>query len=489
MSGPDLAAAFASVSRRAPRAALAATALLAAGCAAGPVAVPREALPEAPAAWTAVSARSEAATTAAEVGGWLDDFDAPGLPELVARALDANPDLAAAGARVAAARAQARIAGAPRLPSATLGLDAARTKRAPSGISATSASPVTTYGLDATVAWEADLWGRLGDTARAAVAERTAAEADYRAARLALAAEVAREWFALAEAEQQVNLATRTVASFGRSREVIEERYRTGLVDALDVRLARENEATARATRAQRLRERDGAVRALEVLLGRYPAAELAAADGLPKVRRPVPVGLPAELLERRPDLVAAEARLHAAGSRIGAAKKARLPSVTLTAAGGTASDRLHNLLDWDYLVWSLVGGITEPLFAGGRISGEVDLARARGDEAVADYATAVLGAFREVEAALSAEAHYAGQSQALSVAAAESGQAAELALERYTQGLTDIVTLLEAQRRAFTAESARLRTAREALDNRVDLYLALGGDFATDPPTEAMLR
>jgi multidrug efflux system outer membrane protein len=260
---------------------------------------------------------------------------------------------------------------------------------------------------------------------------------------------------------------------------VIEERYRAGIVTALDVRLARENEATARSVLAQRRREHDAATRSLEVLLGRYPAGGLRPPAALPAVVRPVPVGLPSELLERRPDLVAARTRLAAADARARAARKNRLPSISLTATGGTASDRLRDLLDWDHLVWSLVSGITQPLFSGGRLSAESALAKARDREALAAYARAALDAFREVEAALNAEGHYTEQERALRTAASESREAASLAAERYGQGLIDIVTLLESQRRAFNAESARLRTVRDRLDNRVDLYLALGGDFA----------
>jgi outer membrane protein, multidrug efflux system len=179
---------------------------------------------------------------------------------------------------------------------------------------------------------------------------------------------------------------------------------------------------------------------------------------------------------------VAAALRLDAADLAVSGARKARLPSVRLTGSGGTATEHLRDLLDFDRLVWSLVGGVTEPLFAGGRISAEIALARARDREALAGYARAVLGAFREVETALAAGADYERQEEALNTAASESAEAADLAMERYAQGLVDIVTLLEAQRRAFTAESARLRTVRERLDNRVNLYLALGGDFAHDP-------
>ncbi|MDH5528096.1 MAG: TolC family protein [Nitrospirota bacterium] len=447
--------------------------LLLAACAAGPDPAAVGDAPAAPPGWSAKSQADGAVT-----GGWLAEFGVPQLEALVAEALAANPDLAIAAARLDAARARARMAGAPRLPQVTTGFNAARSKRSPSGLAAGSTPPVTRFDLDATVKWEVDLWGRLRAGARAAVAQRGAAAADWNAARLSLAAAVTRGWFQLAEAQAQLELAERTVASFERSRNVVEDRYRSGLSSALDVHLARENAATARGTLAQRNGERDNAARTLEALLGRYPAAELAAAPVLPERLPPVPAGLPAELLDRRPDLAASRLRLLAAGWEHTAARRARLPSVGLTATGGTASDVLRNLLDWDYLVWSLLGNVTQPLFAGGRIAAQAELADAGQREAFYIWAGDVLAAFSEVERALSAETDLGHREAALAVAAGEAEQASDLAISRYREGLTDIVTLLEAQRRAFNARSAHLRTTRERVANRVDLVLALGGDF-----------
>ncbi|MBN2887674.1 MAG: efflux transporter outer membrane subunit [Chromatiaceae bacterium] len=452
-----------------PLLAFATLAILASSCAK----LPPLKTPQAPARWTAQFPQAPG-----EPQGWLNDFQAPRLHALVARALAFNYDLQTAVARLEAARAQARIANAPRLPALEANFDAARNKRRIIGSAATASRIVTNFDLGATVNWELDLWGRLANAARAAAADAKATQADYRAARLLLAADVSRGWFGAIEAELQVRLADRTAENFRRSLAVIEERYRRGLNTALDVRLARENVASAESTLAVRRRERDAALRALEVLLGRYPAAELVAADSLPKVQAPVPAGLPAALLTRRPDLVAAEYRLTAAGERLKEARKNRLPALRLTASGGTASGELQTLLDGRSSVWSLLAGLTQPLFQGGRLAAEQALTQAERHEAWASYAQAVLTAFREVETALAAEAWYREQEAALRRAAEEAGEAAALALDRYRQGLVDIITLLESQRRAFDAESARLRTARERLNNRVTLYLALGGDF-----------
>lgn len=423
--------------------------------------------PEAPTHWQAGES-AEALQKA-----WLDDFTDPLLSGLVATALANNHDLRIAAARMRAAEARARIAGADLLPQADIGLDAARR-----GGNRESASDG--YGLSASIAWEADLWGRLGDAARATTLDALAGEQDYRAARLSLAATVARNWFQLIEAGLQLQLARHTSESFRRSLEVIEQRYRRGLDSALDVRLARTDLAAAQANEAARERDLDATRRGLEVLLGDYPGGNLQPAPALPAMPHEVPAGLPAQLLARRPDLLAAEQRLSAAGQRLDEARKNRLPRLRLTASGGTASDELRRLLNWDNLVWSLLAGFAQPLFQGGRLQAEQALAEAQHGEAWAEYAGAVLDAFREVETALSAEPRYRVQEAALREAAEQAREAERLAESRYRQGLEGIVTLLEARRRAFTAESSRLRVARERLENRVDLHLALGGGFDT---------
>lgn len=450
--------------------------LLSASCATfSPIHKPAEALPKGiPDKWSS----DLPADDQAFVRGWLSDFDAPGLAAVVAEALNANRDLQSAAARVDAARAQARITGASLWPDADLAFSAQRSKRTPSGLAVTSSPAVTRYGLDGNIAWEADLWSRLNNEAKGAGLTARASEADYAGARLSLAASVTRAWFAVEESAAQTALSQHTVESFRRARDTIDERYRLGLASALDLHLARENVATAESALAQWRREHDDAVRVLETLLGRYPSADLTTDAVLPEVRRPIPADLPASLLIRRPDLLAAELRLRAASYRLRAARKNFLPTIRLTASAGTASSALSDLLDWDQLVWNLLGTVTQPLFSGGRLSAERVLAEADHRELWTAYAQAVLVAFREVETALAAEQWYRDQEAALTVASSEAEAALTLAFEQYGQGLIDIVTLLETQRRAFTSESNRIRTIRQRLDNRVALYLALGGPF-----------
>ena len=401
---------------------------------------------------------------------WLDDLSSPKLNQYVEEALSRNLTLKASLARWQAAQARSDIAGAPLKPRVEAGADVSRQR--------INRNTGNNFSANISASWEADVWSRLANAERAAIDDEEAFAADYQAARLSLAADVTLIWFAIIESSLQEQLARKTAATFKQSLDVIEERYRRGLNSALDVRLSRTDVATAENEITRRQRERDGILRRLDLLLGRYPAAEIKTADQLPGLLEKVPVGLPSQLLIRRPDLIAAERRLSAAGERLQEARKNRLPSIRLTGSGGLGSPDLNNLLDWDSLIWSLLAGITQPIFEGGRLDAERTLAKAQHGEAWANYAQVVLVAFREVETALAAEDRFVQQLEQLQLATNEAQEAVDLALARYQAGLTDIITLLQAQRRAFNSESTLLRTRRERLDNRVALYLALGGEF-----------
>jgi outer membrane protein TolC len=198
---------------------------------------------------------------------------------------------------------------------------------------------------------------------------------------------------------------------------------------------------------------------------------------------------LPADLVSRRPDLIASERRLAAAGARVTEARRALYPRLSLTASGGRSSNALKDLLDGDFAVWNLVSNLTQPLFQGGRLRAGVDLATSNSDRALALFADSVLRAFGEVETALAAEGYLAQQEVSLRSAAAEASASQILATERYAQGLVDMATLLEAQRRSFEAESQLLSVRRQRLDARIDLHLALGGDFEQMARTAAELN
>jgi NodT family efflux transporter outer membrane factor (OMF) lipoprotein len=310
------------------------------------------------------------------------------------------------------------------------------------------------------------------------LADLQAVRADFEGARLSLIGQITKAWFSAVEAREQVALAEATVESYRLTADEVERRYERGLRSPLDLRLALSNLASAEALLELRRGQLDGALRQLEILLGRYPAASLTLPDRLAPVPPPAPAGLPAQILSRRPDLVAAERRLASADRRVAEAKANLYPRLSLTGGAGTASRELQDVLNEDFSVWNLVGNLLQPVFQGGRLRAGVDLSKANMRQAWAGYAGTLLRAFSDVETALAAEGFLETREESLAEAARQADAARLLADEQYREGLIDLITLLEAQRRALTAESQLLTVHRERLGVRVDLHLALGGGF-----------
>lgn len=469
--------------------------LLLSACASSPPAEPELELPVADAWSTPAEAPAEPTLGSPPADVWWTSFGSSDLDALVDEAFERNYDLQAAAAAVAAAAAQARIVGADLKPQVGANLDGGKRQQVFVGLPIPGSGGVlqsrsSSYSTGLNVSWEPDLWGRLRAGEAAAVADAAAAAADYEGARLSLAGQIAKAWFDVMEAELQVELALDTVESRAKSTDRLAARYRRGVATPLDLRLARSNQAEAESAVELRRRQLDAGRRRLETLLGRYPAGKVStAAIQLPGVPPPVPVGLPSELVTRRPDLQAAERRLAAAGFRIREARRALYPRITLTGSGGTSGAALEDLVDGDFSVWSLAGSILQPIFQGGRLRAAVDLSESARDRALAAYAQSVLRAFAEVETALAAERLLSAEAEAAARATEESKAAERLAVDRYLAGLGDYLTILESQRRAFLSESRLLTLRALLLSNRVDLHLALGGDFegvVTDGPTSS---
>ena len=460
------------------------SATLVSGCASAPKLQHPSPGADVPARWTG------AASDGGPVGsGWWADFSDTRLDALIDEALSRNFELKTVTGRMRSARAQARIVGAPLLPQVSLDFNRTRTRRnfigfpIPGGDGGVLNTTTTNYGVSTNINWEIDLWGRLSDDKAAALADLQGTQADLYGARASVAGQTAKAWFAAIEAHRQLALARATRDNYQVVNERIENRYARGLRPSLDLRLSRSNVATAEAVVLQRMQQHDSAVRQLEILLGRYPSAELTVADDLPPVPEAVPAGLPADLIARRPDLMLAERRIAAAGARIGAAKKARYPAIRLTGSGGTSTASLTDLLDGDFIVWSLASSLLQPLFQGGRLRAGVDLAEANHEQVLANFAGQALRAYGEVESALVADSLLRQREAALLEASTQAAAARELAESRYHGGLSDVITMLDSQRRAFEAEGQYLAVRRQRLDARVDLYLALGGGFVRTGP------
>lgn len=415
---------------------------------------------------------------------WWTSFGDPALNAFVERALEQNRDLQVAAARLGQAAADSRIAGADIMPTVQASFNGSRRKQnfigfpIPGSEDGVLSTVSTNTGVSLDTTWEADLWGRLRAGARASLADLQATAADYRGAQLSIAGQTVKAWFATVEAQQQLALAEATVRSFRASSEQVRTRFERGIRPSLDLRLSLSNLAGAEALLQQRRQQLDATRRQLNVLLGEYAGDGILVPSELPDVPPTVPAGLPAALVSRRPDLVAAERRLAAATERMFVARRDLYPRISLTASGGTASGNLQDLIDPGLSVWSFAGGLLQPIFQAGRLRAGVDRAEARIEEAVTSYAASALQAYAEVESALAAESFFIERVQYLSTAAEQSRAAEFLAEDRYRNGLENFVTVLESQRRALQADGELIAARRLHLENRVDLYLALGGGF-----------
>lgn len=430
-----------------------------------------EALPTVavPAAWTAAGAGPGQVSD-----NWLTTFRDDQLTAAVVEAIAHNADLRVGAARVEQARLHARLAGARLYPSVDL---LARGGGKMSGDSS------GLQGAAITVGWELDLWGRVRYGRAAAAADAASAAADFEYARQSMAALVARSWFLATEAGLQAEVARGTIRNSEELVRLAEARSQIGVGNDEDVYVARASVGTYRDVLRQIELGREQAIRALEILLGRYPAAAAGVTAQLPGQPDAVPAGLPSELLERRPDVIAAERRVAAAFNRVGEAKAARLPVIGLTTGVSTISSDLFVLQDRDNPIWNVGANLLVPIFRGGALKTQVEIRTAEQREAVAAYASVGLRAFGEVENALAAEIAAREREQILAQTLSDSRRALEIVQTQYRVGSTDLRFVTQRQLALSATESAMVRVQAEQRVQRVNVHLALGGSFEMRPP------
>lgn len=414
---------------------------------------------------------------------WIEDFDDPRLQNLITQTLENNPDAAAAAARLRAAAAVSRIAGADRLPQLSaqaLGSRARSVTRVPTpdGGEDLVAQTGSRYELGLNLSWEIDLWGRIADARQAAIFDQEASAAQFAGTRLGLATAVARAWFRATALHLQEQLALKQLEVSEKSLLATEDRVNRGLLGSLELSLARSQVESAKSALQSRIREKRNAFRQVQALTGAFPDGDFSPANDLPTLETPPPAALPAEILARRPDLIAASLTISAADSRLSEAEKRLIPSISLTGGYGTASDELSDLLDSNFTVWNLAGNLLQPVFQGGRIRAEVARRDALLAAAVADFESTLLTAFREVEDALDSDETLRTAAAQAEEAARLAQEAASLGFDRYERGLIELLDVLELQNRAFDAYNLAVDLRLGALLNRINLYAALGGGF-----------
>jgi NodT family efflux transporter outer membrane factor (OMF) lipoprotein len=446
------------------------------GCAlTEPIVRPEQPLP---AQWVEAARATE--PTAPLHDTWWQDFGSAQLDAFVTEALATAPDLRIQAERVIQAELALREAGASLLPSLNLS-GGSSTRNADSNESSST-------GIDLGASYEVDLWGRIAAGVDASRAGLVATRFDYDAARLSISASVATTWFQVLALQERLDIARQNLATAERVLRVVQARYDNGAASALDLSQQRStvlNQRKVIEPLEVQLRQTRSA---LAILLGRNPQAELTAGaaganERLDTLQVPtVGAGLPSELLLRRPDLAASEARLAAAAANIAAARAALLPGISLSAGAGVGSAALLSLADTTRTL-SISASVLQKIFDGGRLRADVDIQRSRQRELVESHRRAILAALKEVEDALADGTRDANQEAAEREILAEAERSLRLAELRYREGADGLLTVLLAQRTLFSSQEqlAQLRLAR--LTAAVNLYKALGGGWVRPMP------
>ena len=413
---------------------------------------------------------------------WLRSFDDPVLVAIVAEAIANNPDLRAAAAKVAIAQQTVIVVGSRLLPWVGIQMGANVTDDRDSG---TFNSNSAFLG----VAWELDVWGKLRAQRAASEANAEAAALEYAYARQSLAATTAKLWYVAVETRQLLLLSEQAVKIYSNLLDLVQLRRNAGKdsdLDVVDVRAKLE----AAQSEVERAREMYGeARRALEVLLGRYPAAEIEVAAIYPPLPPFAGAGIPSALLERRPDLLAAEREVLAAFRKEEAAQLALLPNFSISLAGGRLGDQVLSLLHLNPWLISAGIGVSIPIYEGGALQAKVEIATAQQAQAIASYGAVALTAFREVESGLANERLLALQLPLDQKSLADRTEAVRIATVQYKAGRRDLLWVAQLQTAQLASESNVIKLRGAQRSNRVRLYQSLGGSFDAAPMTVTSAR
>ena len=425
-----------------------------------------QSLPDTPFTWKAAQEKIGDVDVA-----WVARIGDKTLSRLVDEAQVNNRDLQAAAANVERAQALARQAGAALEPQ--LGLSAGG-----GGSGNLDGQSGGNLNLGVQASWELDIWGKARSGQQAAYESAQAAEADYTYSQHSLAAGVSRAYFIAIEANRQEDLAQKIVGALGETQRIVQLQYDNGLANQQDLSLIKSDSATARDSLLAAQGGKRDALRALELLLGRYPGADIEVRTSLPPVPASPGAGIPSEILERRPDIIAAERRIAASINGVNQAKAAKLPSVSLSGSLGGSSGGLSSLLNPANLAWQAASSLLVPISSGGALDAQIDVATAEQKAAVAAYAQTALTAFGEVENALDSGVVLRQREDALSESVREADKALKVAQLRFDEGESDLLNVLSIQQRLFGAEASQIAIERAQLDQFVALNLALGGDW-----------
>lgn len=408
------------------------------------------------------------------IGKWWLGFNDPYLNQTVEQVLKNNNDLRAAAWRVVESRSILAQSFGARLPSVNYAAD--RTER--------SIVPQTdktiNFEHDLTIVWAADLFGKLRRAERAAINDMLGQEQNQTALVHSIIAQTVKSRITISTQQRLLDITTRNMQSRKNTLDIVERRYNSGLVTSLDLHQARENYAATAAAEPAVRQNLQLAMHTLDVLMGQKAASGTMPENTLPEIPKlkPVPMSVPISLLDRRPDVKAAEMQLAAATERVGVSIAELFPDLTFTGTVGTTGSKHQPSLDLDNIVYSGIVSLAAPVFRGGRLKEGVKAAKARNEQAAANYAETVLNAIRQVEDALVKEKYLTQRVELLQVRVDEAIKAETLARDRYSRGVEALLTVLTAERSRINAENELASAVDNLYNARVDLYLALGGDW-----------
>ena len=413
---------------------------------------------------------------------WWQVFDDSVINQIVNNVIENNLDIQTAAARVLEVQSIFKQTRADQYPVLNLNVDAGRRSYpAFNPLTGNIGSKISdSYNLSLPASFEIDLWGRLARSTEAAKTQLLSVEENRRTIVQTMIAEAVDRYLNIESLERQIQVNHKSIDAYRKSLKIVEGRYRRGLTTILDVRqasriLAQSESQLPALTAALGIQSQ-----ALAILQGQYPKNEPPREQNLNYFRRPpdIPPGLPSDLIARRPDIIAAEASLHAACAQIGVAKASRFPRITLTGTFGYASNELDSLFEPESELWNITAGGMQSIFNAGKLAANQRAAQARYEQAMTIYSKTILQAFAEVEGALLNRKELIEQRNRLLKYGDEAAATLEVAYDRYSRGLVDYLTVLDSQQVRVNAELQLITVEYEILSNHVSLCRALGGGW-----------
>jgi outer membrane protein, multidrug efflux system len=439
--------------------------------------VVKDSLPAAtkiPDQWT-----SRGVSAAAVQTGWLKSFGDPQMDAIVAEGLKNNLYLQAAATRIDAAANIVTEAHSQMLPMVgVLGSGTYLGRYNQQNVRGKDKGRYNASSLLGSVSWELDLWGRIRAQTAAAQQELAATQADVQFARESLAALTAKTWYLAVCTRILQGYARQNVQLKQQNLELTQVQFQVGEVQDQQIAMANADLAAAQSQLTQANGAYEQVIRALEILVGRYPSAELQVAEMMVALPPPVPAGLPSQLLERRPDVIAAERTFDAAFHMVQSSKAARLPAISLTGAGGYMTNEIYQKLALRPWIWTVGANLAAPLYTGGFLQAQVKIANDNQRAALALYGQTALQAFGEVEVSLSNERFLREEKQDADTVLKNAEQALGVEQTKYRVGQVDLGPVLQLQAAELGAKTAVAQVQYELLANRINLHLALGGSF-----------